>query len=222
MRLIIVYIVVGVSLYFVLSEMLKFTKAVSGGSRQRLKDIQRFKERLSQFQPITWTSEEWDLLSQKVEFNETSRIFNALYEGAFYTIFNENIAHFIGKKFGKGFIFCVSTDKEEYVLNIDDRGEGHLTIGSEDPLPCNIVDGIFTIDQKTGKVVLEKEDRHDVIKNADTTLIEMSAEKSDEVSSRAIQHSLKKVNLKEDEVVPFLLLFSLIWQEFIALPDFKA
>jgi hypothetical protein len=209
-----IYAIVALSLYYILSEILNFLSAVSGGVRRIQKDSEEFLENLNQHPLVDWDNSELDLISKEVQINKFSEFFTSGFSGVIRTIYQEDIGVFQTKKYTNRSLIVIRTSTDQYVLKIDSKKENELQILGNEVIKTFISESGIVI--PTSNIHYElciSDEGGEIKKNAEiiSTLNKISL--NDNVSDRLINFYSKNLNDEEGKIVKFLLVFYLIWQK---------
>lgn len=215
-RLVFVYAIVGISLYFVVSEILKFLGAINGSNRQISRDSLRFKERLKNVKVIQWPWEELNLLSQEVSLNPSSRIFSNINEGNYKTIYDEVVAAAITKKYGERYLILIKTFSDHYELTLASPTKGKLTINQSSTCDFDLAKDRFSVSREPGKVELILNGPvAEVVLDGNSVLKTNPADSTNGNVERVLSVVPEVLNEEDQKIVKFLLLFYLICGEII-------
>ncbi|MEE9371665.1 MAG: hypothetical protein V3V00_01285 [Saprospiraceae bacterium] len=211
----IVFAIVGISLIYIATEILKFLAAINGTKSQMVSDKAKFLKNLDRSEFVEWPWEELNTLSLQIDFGLSKYdMISSAQEGVYLSIFSENVGQMLSKKYGEKEMMLIATEKNTFELTNGDNDEVFLTIESETPLKVEFNKNSLSFAKEGTKYKLTKTaKRAEIFIDSKSLLITNEDNKNDQSMRRLVQVIPEDLNSSHHNFVKFLLLFYLIWQQ---------
>ena len=211
---ILVYGVIAISIFFILSEIIKYLGAVNGTNRQIQKDKVEFMTRLLDHELVSWPWSELSALSQNFELNYSTKVFNSIYEGIYTSIFQEDLGNVIAKQYGEKYLILIRTQDDICELIFEETGKSSLLINDVSSYSFNLSASELRVENPNISVKLLVEKGYSTIKVGDKDMFKVNPlEAKNKSLERLVALNPEPLNQETEKIVKFLLLFYLIWQE---------
>ena len=210
-----VYAIIGISLLYIFTEIIKFLTAISGTRNEMDKDKNKFLSTIDQSSLIEWPLKEVTTLSMDLDYGTSKYdMITSAQDAAFLSIYDEKVGHMMSKTYGeKELMFIVTkenkfelyrSDNQKVILTLDDKKSVDVDFSSEE-LKFQIENTNFKLTQNgnRGEIYINGESK--LITNENTDL--------DESMRRLVPIVTDEINPNDSSVVKFLLLFYLIWRQ---------
>tara|TARA_Y100000385_G_scaffold290975_2_gene366414 strand:- start:275 stop:931 length:657 start_codon:yes stop_codon:yes gene_type:complete len=210
-----VYAIIGISLLYILTEIIKFLSAISGTRNQMLKDKRAFLSAFDKSDIVKWSWKDLNTLSMELDYGTSKYdLITSAQEATFHSIYNEKLGHMMSKKYGDRELMLIVTEENTFELFKGHNHEVTFTMDQEDPITIKFSVDDLSIDYKKSQIKLNKtRQRGEVYINDESIVITNDSNDQNEITRRLVPVKPENVNAIYVPLVKFLLLFYLIWRQ---------